>query len=78
MPAELEKTLDRPTPFTKQGVRILRYANKGRLETVIGFMDAQAKLHAPADRRRHPHAGPGGLRLPAAIKVNRFGNIPAD
>ena len=51
MPAEMEKALDRPTPFTKRGVRVLRYANKGRLETVVGFMDAQAKYMAE-DRAR--------------------------
>lgn len=76
MPAELEKTLDRPTPFTKRGVRILRYANKGRLETVIGFMDAQAKYMRLQIEGGTRTPGRGGLRLPAAIKVNEFGNIP--
>ena len=46
MPGELRRALDRPTLFTQRGVRVLRYANKARLETVVGFMDVQAKYMA--------------------------------
>lgn len=76
MPAELEKNLDRPTPFTKRGVRVLKYANKGKLEATVGFMTAQAKYMkwATAGGTRNP--GAAGLKLPAAIQVNEFGNIP--
>lgn len=76
MPAELEKDLDRPTPFTKRGVAVLRYANKTRLETVVGFRAAQAKymLLNIAGGVRTP--GAAGLKLPSTIKVNEFGNIP--
>lgn len=76
MPGELRRLLDRPTPFTQRGVRVLRYANRARLETVVGFMDAQAKYMAwqIAGGARRP--GREGLRLPAAINRNEFGNIP--
>lgn len=76
MPGELRRALDRPTPFTQRGVRVLRYANKARLETVVGFMDVQAKYMAwqIAGGARQP--GREGLRLPAAINRNEFGNIP--
>lgn len=75
-PAELEKNLDRPTPFTKRGVRVLRYASKDRIEATVGFMTAQAKYMkwATAGGTRNP--GAAGLKLPAAIQVNEFGNIP--
>ncbi len=76
MPAEIDKAIDRPTPFTRRGVRVLKYANKANLAATVGFMDAQAKYMKwaieggtrPADKR--------GVRLPSAIKVNEFGNIP--
>lgn len=76
MPAEMQRALDRPTPFTQRGVRVLRYANKARLETVVGFMDAQAKYMSLQIAGGIRQPGRGGLRLPAAINRNEFGNIP--
>ena len=76
MPAELERALDRPTPFTKRGVRILRYASKAKLETTVGFMAAQAKYMALQIEGGTRHPGKAGLKIPAAIKLNEFGNIP--
>lgn len=76
VPAELEKDLDRPTPFTKRGVRVLKYANKNRLETTVGFMTAQAKYMKWATDGGTRQPGAAGLKLPAAIQVNEFGNIP--
>jgi len=76
MPEEIERALDRPTAFTKRGVRVLAYANKAKLETTIGFMAAQAKYmeYQIAGGTRDP--GKAGLKLPAAIKLNEYGNIP--
>lgn len=76
MPAEIERAIDKPTPFTKRGVRILKYANKTNLQATVGFMDAQAKymLWQIAGGSRQPSAK--GLKLPTAIKANEFGNIP--
>ena len=76
MPAELERALDRPTPFTKRGVRILRYASKAKLETTVGFMADQAKYMALQIEGGTRQPGKAGLKIPAAIKLNEFGNIP--
>ena len=76
MPVEIERALDKPTPFTKKGVRVLKYANKAMLETTVGFATAQAKYMAYQVEGGERNPGPGGLKLPAAIKLNEFGNIP--
>lgn len=76
MPAEIEQAIDKPTPFTKRGVRVLKYANKAKLETTVGFMDAQAKYMRWQVEGGTRNPGAAGLKLPAAIKLNEFGNIP--
>lgn len=76
MPAELERDLDRPTSFTKRGVRVLRYASGARLEAIVGFMSAQAKYMQRQIDGGARTPGRGGLRLPTAVRVNEFGNIP--
>lgn len=76
MPAEIERAIDKPAPFTKRGVRVLAYANKSKLRATVGFMDAQAKYMALQIDGGVRNPGAGGLRLPSAIKVNEFGNIP--
>jgi hypothetical protein len=76
MPAEIERAIDRPTPFTRRGVRVLKFANKAKLETTVGFMRAQAKYMVFQIEGGTRHPGQEGLRLPSAIKVNEFGNIP--
>lgn len=76
MPAEMEQALDKPTPFTKRGVRVLKYANKARLETTVGFMAAQSKYMQWQVEGGARNPGAAGLKLPAAIKLNEFGNIP--
>ena len=76
MPEEIEKVINKPTPFTKRGVRVLKYANKNNLGVVVGFMAAQAAYMKWQTDGGTRSPGPGGLKLPAAIKVNEFGNIP--
>ena len=76
MPAEIDKVIDKPTPFTRRGVRVLKFANKGRLETTVGFMKAQAEYMRWQIEGGSRQPGAAGLRLPSAIKVNEFGNIP--
>lgn len=76
MPAEIDKAIDKPTPFTRRGVRVLKYANKANLETTVGFMAAQARYMKWATDGGTRDPGAAGLRIPAAIKVNEFGNIP--
>ncbi len=76
MPAEIEKAIDKPTPFTKKGVRVLKYASKSNLSTTVGFMTAQAKYMRLQIEGGTRNPGAAGLKLPAAIKLNEFGNIP--
>lgn len=76
MPAELDRELDRPTPFTRRGVRVLRYASKASLEATVGFMAAQAKYMQWQVDGGIRQPGKAGLKIPAAIKLNEFGNIP--
>lgn len=76
MPAEIEQAIDRPTPFTKRGVRVLRYANKGNLQATVGFMDAQARYMRLQIEGGTRQAGSRGIKLPGNITLNAFGNIP--
>lgn len=72
---DLEKTFDRPTPFTKRGVYVKR-ASKSTLTATVGMKPVQAaylKLQAS-----------GGIRLPkrralvigAGLRRNKYGNLP--
>lgn len=76
MPAEMDKALDRPTPFTKKGVAVLERADKSRLQVTVGFRKIQAEYMQwqVAGGLRSP--GDAGLKLPSAIKLNDYGNIP--
>lgn len=76
MPQAINQAIDKPTPFTLKGVRVLEYASKERLSARVGFMAAQAKYMAwqIAGGSRQP--GKAGLRLPTAINTNEYGNIP--
>lgn len=76
MPEEIAKYIDRPTPFTRRGVRVLRYANKNHLEATVGFMAAQEKYMRWQIEGGVRDPGKSGIKLPSAIKVNEFGNIP--
>ena len=77
MPAEIERAIDRPIEFTKRGVGILGPgARKDRLEVTVGFKRAQAAYMKWAIEGGTYNPGTKGLRLPAAIKVNEYGNIP--
>lgn len=76
MPDEIAKAIDRPTPFTRKGVRVLKYANKAKLEATVGFLQAQAEYMKWQVEGGTRNPGPAGLRIPAAINVDAFGNIP--
>lgn len=75
IPAALDRALDRPTQFTKQGTFVTR-ADRANLAAVVGFKDRQAGYlkFQIAGGVRSP--GAGGLKLPTAIQLNEFGNIP--
>jgi len=76
MPEEIERAIENPTAFTKKGVRVLRYANKNKLEVTVGFMAAQAKYMKYQVEGGVRDPGRAGLKLPAAIQLNQYGNIP--
>lgn len=75
VPDELDRVLDRPVPFTKRGLYI-RAARRDNLQAEVGFMPKQAEYmrYQIAGGVRSP--GRGGLKLPSAIQLNEFGNIP--
>lgn len=72
---EMPQLLDKPTPFTLKAWSIKR-ADKRTLTATVFAKDAQAKYLQWAvyggDRKPTKVA----LKLPSAIKVNEFGNIP--
>lgn len=75
VPAALDRALDRPTDFTKRGTYVLA-ARKDKLESVVGFKQAQAKYMAymiEGGVRRPKNVA---LRLPTGIKTDAFGNLP--
>lgn len=76
-PAILQRTLDKPTPFTlsRQGM-FLQRATKRKLEAIVGFKPAQSKylryqieggIRAPTKR---------ALRLPSEQPLDAYGNLP--
>lgn len=75
LPAELERVLDRPTPFTKSGT-FIKAARKDNLVAEVAFKPVQAKyLRLQAEGGTYePRAA--GIRLPGNIELNPFGNIP--
>jgi hypothetical protein len=75
IPDALDKTFDRPTPFTKNGT-YTKKATREELVAEVGFKDIQAKyLALQADGGIYqPHEA--GIKLPGNIQLNGFGNIP--
>jgi hypothetical protein len=74
-PRQMEKDLDRPTPYTKRGIFITR-ASKRKLSAVVGFKDRQAgylRLQAKGGVRL-----PKGRAIPVPVKQrrNKYGNMP--
>lgn len=76
MPAELDRALDRPTPFTKSGfyVKAARkgpgaYAEIGLKPITAGYLRKQifGGVYRPEGTR---------LKLPSEVQLNQYGNIP--
>ncbi len=75
MPAALDETFDRPTPFTKRGT-YLKAARRDSLVAEVGFRDIQAKyLKLQAEGGQYT-PGEAGIKLPGNVQLNTFGNIP--
>ena len=75
LPAVMERDLDRPTAFTKRGIYV-KPATKDTLTAVVGLMDKQASYlrWQIAGGTRAPSRQ--ALRLPSAIKLDQYGNLP--
>lgn len=73
---ELERALDNPTPFTKQGTYV-KPARKQFLAGEVGFKPKQAGYlqWQVFGGRRAPTLK--ALRLPSVVDRNQFGNLPA-
>ena len=77
VPAMLQKSLDRPTPFTtSEKSTFIKHATKDQLTASVFFKDRQASylrwqveggLRAPTNK---------ALRLPSAVQLDQFGNLP--
>lgn len=76
MPAEVEKALDNPTPYTKAGFFFQR-AEKTRLVAVVGVKDRQAQYLAYQVDGGTRQPTRQALRLPGRVQLNSFGNLPA-
>ena len=75
IPAALDATFDRPTPFTKNGT-YLRPARRDELVAEVGFKTKQSQyLQRQAESGTYT-PGEAGIRLPGNIQLDSFGNIP--
>lgn len=75
MPAEVEKALDKPTPYTKGGFYFTP-AQKQRLTAVVGVKDRQAQYLAYQVDGGVRAPSKTALRLPANVDLNAYGNLP--
>lgn len=72
---QLERKLDRPTPFTKRGVFVKR-ANKSGLRASVGMKRVQSeylKLQVVGGTRRPRRKA---LVIGAGLRRNKYGNLP--
>jgi hypothetical protein len=75
IPAELDKVLDNPTPFTKRGTYLVA-AKRDNLRAEVGFRPVQARYMALQIEGGTVQPGAAGIKLPGNIQLNAFGNIP--
>lgn len=78
IPPVLKQQLDKPTPFTaSEGATYIQRATKDKLEAGVFFKDKQAEyMRLQIDGGVRPSLKRGGPRLPSAVQVDDFGNIP--
>lgn len=75
IPAALERDLDRPNQFTKQGTFIIP-ARRDKLEAVIGFKDRQARYMRLQIEGGSRTPTARGIKLPGNVTLDQYGNIP--
>lgn len=75
LPAALDRALDKPTAFTKNGT-YLKAARKDNLVAEVNFREIQSRyLRLQAEGGVRTPTG-AGVKLPGNIVLNAFGNIP--
>ena len=74
-PAALERSLEKPTDFTKRGTFTIP-ARRDDLAATLGFKDKQARYMALQIAGGVYRPGDAGIKLPGDIQLNAFGNIP--
>jgi hypothetical protein len=74
--AALDRQIDKPTPFTRGGFFLVP-ARKDKLSATVGIKDKQAEymVYQVEGGTRAPKNV--ALRLPAAVQLNDYGNLPA-
>lgn len=75
LPAALDRTLDRPTPFTKNGT-YLKAARKDNLVAEVNFREIQSRYLRLQVEGGVRNPGSAGIKLPGNIQLNAFGNVP--
>lgn len=72
---QMGKRLDRPTPFTKKGVRVKR-SSKRNLQASVFIQDIQAEYlkYAIDGGTRKPKGR--AIPVPQQIRLNKYGNMP--
>lgn len=77
IPGELTKRLDRPTAFTtSEKSTFIRRATRDNLEAAVVFKDRQASYLRYQFEGGTREPSRKALRLPSAISLNQYGNLP--
>lgn len=71
---DLEQRLDRPTPFTRRGLLVLR-SSKARLWADVLFRDAQAAYLVWAERGGERGPKRRAIPVPVNLRRNAYGNM---
>lgn len=70
----LDRDLDRPTPFTKRGLMVLR-SSRRRLEATVLFKDRQASYLAWQEEGGTRRPLRRAIPVPVGVRLNRYGNM---
>ncbi|MCB1998133.1 MAG: hypothetical protein KDG57_20060 [Rhodoferax sp.] len=75
LPAELDRSLDRPTPFTRSGF-FIKPARKDNLVATVGIKPTVYGYLRKQIEGGTVQPDKGRLKLPSEVQLNRYGNIP--